>query len=486
MLSLIKAALKTGLGSMGSILFGVIAMKIFAIFLGPSGVGLFSILRQTTQTGLVAATIGGQTAFVQGIASRKSDKQHYINCVCVIFIISSLLVSSSIAWFAQPLALLLLGNDDITHINILRLLAFAIFTQSWTVYTASILNGFGAIGKLAFQQVVATVTVALFAYPASILSHTYYGLLLATLLVLSSLASLLYGLIMVRRLPVKVALWQPRWHKDSAQHFFSISATTLFTTVLNIGSILLVRMLLVNRYDLQAAGFFDVAWTVSMTYVMLILSSLSTYYMPKLSQIHEPRQQQQFMQQVFRFVLFAMLPIVSIVIVVKPLIIHLLYTSEFHAAQPIIRWMLMGDFFKALIWVLTMPMLSYVQMRLFFWFQFCWNFGFITLSYIALYHFNSIELIGFSFFLLYFLQLISAFIYTKKVMNFLPSLNLWLQLSLSCVFIGLISLWVWDDNQLDWFKIGITSLASLGLLISFISKTEQQTILHLLKHRLKS
>ena len=484
MLSLIKAALKTGLGSMGSILFGVIAMKIFAIFLGPNGVGLFSILRQTTQTGLVAATIGGQTAFVQGIASRQPEQQHhYIRCVCVIFIISSLCVSIGIAVFSQELALLLLGHADSIHSNILRLLAFAIFTQSWTVYTASILNGFGAIGKLAFQQVVATFTVAIFAYPASVISSIDYGLLLATLLVLSSLASLLYGLIMIRRLPIKVSLWQPRWHKPSATHFFSISGTTLFTTVLNLGSILLVRMMIVQRYDLPAAGYFDVAWTVSMTYVMLILGSLSTYYMPKLSQIHEPLQQQQFMQQVFRFVLFAMLPIVSMVIVVKPLIIHLLYTSEFHVAQPIIRWMLIGDFFKALTWVLTMPMLSYVQMRLFFWFQFGWNFGFIGLSYLSLYYFNSLEAIGFSFFLLYILQLIPAFIYSKKVMNFLPSFVLWLQLIISCLFIGLISVWVWDENQLNYLKILSTFVASLMLMLCFISKAEQHSILKLLANK---
>jgi len=69
MRELLKAFLKTTSGTIGSLLLGTVSVKITAAMLGPSGIGLLSLLRQIHATTLVVATLSGQTVLVQSGAA---------------------------------------------------------------------------------------------------------------------------------------------------------------------------------------------------------------------------------------------------------------------------------------------------------------------------------------------------------------------------------------------------------------------------------
>jgi len=73
MRELVKAVLKTGSGSGISLLLGVITMKVMAVVLGPSGVGLYSLLRQNMFSTISLGTLGGTVALIQGLASLKGQ-----------------------------------------------------------------------------------------------------------------------------------------------------------------------------------------------------------------------------------------------------------------------------------------------------------------------------------------------------------------------------------------------------------------------------
>lgn len=72
MREILKVFLKSGSGSAANVLLNVAALKILARMLGPSGIGLFSLLRQILQTALTAGTLSGQTALVQGASSQNT------------------------------------------------------------------------------------------------------------------------------------------------------------------------------------------------------------------------------------------------------------------------------------------------------------------------------------------------------------------------------------------------------------------------------
>ncbi len=72
MREILKAFFKTASGSAANVLLTVVALKIMAAILGPPGIGLLSLLRQTQQTALTAGTLSGQTALVQGGSSQNT------------------------------------------------------------------------------------------------------------------------------------------------------------------------------------------------------------------------------------------------------------------------------------------------------------------------------------------------------------------------------------------------------------------------------
>ena len=64
------ALTKSGFGVSSKIFFNAIAIKFIAVFMGPSGVGLFSQIRQIWQTFITIGSMNSGAAVIQGISSR--------------------------------------------------------------------------------------------------------------------------------------------------------------------------------------------------------------------------------------------------------------------------------------------------------------------------------------------------------------------------------------------------------------------------------
>ncbi|MCA3187119.1 MAG: hypothetical protein INH13_26555, partial [Cupriavidus sp.] len=83
------------------------------------------------------------------------------------------------------------------------------------------------------------------------------------------------------------------------------------------------------------------------------------------------------LHQYFRFACLASLPLIGSVIVLKPWVIQLLYSKEFLPATQVMKWMLLGDFFKICSWVMAMPMLAYAHTRPFVLSELVWSVAFV-------------------------------------------------------------------------------------------------------------
>src|SRR4051812_23463197 len=93
MLDAARAMIRTGGASAASGLCSMAAAKIVASVAGPAGLGLLSTLQQTRQTALIAATLNGQTALVQGVSARDGEaRSAFIRTVMLLIAIATVLV----------------------------------------------------------------------------------------------------------------------------------------------------------------------------------------------------------------------------------------------------------------------------------------------------------------------------------------------------------------------------------------------------------
>lgn len=396
------AILKTGSGLFFKLLFSAVRTKIIAMLLGPSGVGLYSVLNQAAQEAMTAATLGGSTALVQGLSSFQGDaKRSYVLTVAQIFAVGALVVAAGLVLLAPLVASLLFGRGGAAYTPLLRWLSVPVVLSAANVYAMGVLNGYRAIGRMALVEASGTLVSALAAYPLARSGHpgvfvALLGLTAAVNLAVSGCFALRAGWLNPLR-----TCFQKFGRKEDVKHFFSIARTMLATAVVGTGSILAVRAMFVHYGGLSAAGVFDAAWTFGVMYVMLALGSLATYYLPTLSSIRAAEPRAALIRSVFRVTTMLLIPLVTTAIIAKPLAVRLLYSEQFLPAVKILRWMLVGTYLQASTWVLAMPLLAYADMRVYFRLEISWRVALVTVAAVSLFVFRDPQGIGIGFVAIY-------------------------------------------------------------------------------------
>lgn len=460
----LRAILKTGSGTAASIFFGIVSSKIMALIIGPSGIGLYSVLYQLRNTANVAGTFGGGVALVQGTASRSGDERDvYLATVFKIYLVCGILTSCALVVLAPWIAPAVLSSSDNETVWLIRWMSVPLLLGVGLSYMNGFLNGHRAIGQLAIVQVVTAAASAFAAYPVSIMVKTGFVVAFVAMMSISSAAGLVLSMILAYRsgwLRSTFHEIRRRYNHESVKHFFSVSGTTLIVGLVATVALLFVRSVIVHEVGLSGAGIFNVAWLLSMTYVMLLLNTIGIFYLPTLSQIKEKRERLALINQTLRITALLMAPLVICVIVLKPLAIELMYSEEFLPSLDIIRWMLIGDYFRAAAWVLTMPMLAYAQMRIFLVVEGLWSVGFLVLSSASVLVLDSIQMIGASYLFLNAAYFAYATYYAHSKHGFSIKgnhMSFWIG---GLILIALSSLHTWHDTDVDWV------IASLWILIS--------------------
>lgn len=488
MWKLVKASIKTVSGTVLSILFAAFTTKIIAVLAGTAGIGLFSVLRQTQQTLNSISTLNGNTAIVQGISIRnETDTNSYLKTILNIFLVLGTILSISI-WFTSPiLSKVILNNNDLKSIFLIRGLIPPVLFATGLTYFNGILNGHREIGKLALIQVISAFSSALIVGPFIMWFGNTLGLLylLWTISGVGFLSSLIYTL--------RCGLFKDilknflrHWDRISAYYFLKFAIVSSVTGLISTGTTLLLRTMLIHHGGMKEAGIFDVAWTLSYNYLMILLGSLGTYYMPVLSSSKDLGERKMLIERVLRLMLFLTVPLITFVIFSKTLIINILYSKEFLPAVGIIQWMLIADYFKAISWVFAIPMISFADMKTFFWVECLSNIGIIVGAIIALFVFNQLWIIGLTVLILYVINLIFCYNYTARKHNYHMSNPIKIMWLFGFLIVILVSFLNWDSTKTDSIKCIFIFLVLIIYTYFGLKKDEKDKVLLILKRGIRN
>lgn len=480
------AIAKTSSGTMLKVIFGVVTTKILAVVAGAQGVGLFSLLWQAQQAATSFGAFGGPPAVVQGVASRElSFRSPFLRSVFLLYIIGGSVTALTLVLTADPLTRIFLNNE--IPASLIRWLALPVFLAVAVQFFGGLLNGYLALGRLALQQSIVAFVMAVLAYPAAILVGKGYGVALVALLTFSQLGALFFGVLATMKAGwLQPVIFGHGWlNRDHVRSFFSIAGTIMFTSVAVTGTLFVVRGMIVKKFGLSGAGIFDVAWTLSMTYMAFMLSSLGTYYMPKLSKTFESTEKKVLINKTLRFVVVLTIPTIGLVIVCKPILINLLYTNEFIPSLELIRWMLIGDFFKAICWVLAMPMISYGHMRPYFYLELFWNLVFFLSCLVSIYYFGDFQYIGLAFLLLYIVYCLLAYVYVKKYHGFSFDVKNIQSIVIGICILMLLSFITWDLTEFSMLPALVWLVFSLFFVFISTTVVERQNVFLFIKNKVR-
>ena len=477
MREILKAFTKTTSGTVISLILGTVTVKILAVVLGPPAIGLLSLLRQIYHTTLIAATMSGQTALVQGGSTREGEERiAYLRTVLVLFLVSS--VASAILLFllAPLLASQVIHRQDDGTVWLVRLLAIPLMITVLNGFAMGILNIQRRLGQMAFIQIVAAAATALLAYPLALLvrnGHEWALLGTVLLVPLITFGQAIYSLHQMRMLTPLLAAVKHSFRRDMARDFYSFAGVTVITALLQSGVMLFVRSLIARQSGMSSAGIFDAAWMLSMTYVTLITTAFGTYYLPSLSSLADHVHRLELIQRMFRFVTVLIVPLILGMIALKPLLLQLLFSEEFLPAISLMSWMLVGDFFKLTSWVKAYPMLAFADLRWFFWSElFFQSFFLIGASLALMIGFAQLEGVAATFCAMYIIYYMVMSVYAAKRHGFVADARTnrswWAGLGLIVIF----SYVTWGDMQVKWYVVVTTFMSAVSYLVFSLKHQE--------------
>jgi PST family polysaccharide transporter len=137
---------------------------------------------------------------------------------------------------------------------------------------------------------------------------------------------------------------------------------------------LAARSIILRELGLDASGYFQAAWAISMTYIGFVLGAMSTDYYPRLTEaISDPVRARKLVNEQTEMALLLAGPVLLAMITLAPWVIHLLYAASFAPAIDVLRWQVLGDILKVASWPMGFILLAMGRGGIFMATEFTWN-----------------------------------------------------------------------------------------------------------------
>jgi antigen flippase len=475
---LIRATFQTATGTIAGLLFNALTAKVIASVLGPSGVGLYSILRQTQQTATALGSFGGQTAVTQGISHRHGATQRtFTITVLWLFlggaVITMVLLVLLAPWFGKAL----LANPSSEQISLLRWLALPTFSAILAVFFAGLLNGKRAFGWLAASQAAAAGASAVAVLPAAWIVSQGHSHALIGLLWIAATTGLLVAYWVAHRRDWIGFVPRKQWIDLTAvRDFVAVASTSLLTIIIFAVSVLAIRALIVHSEGISTAGMFDAAWTISMGYMGALLSSFASYYLPTLARIRS-RRRGTVIRRMLHFCIACATPLIVIALTLKSFIIRLLYSTQFDATIPLLQWLLVGDFFLVTNWVFGITMAAYADTRTGRWVAVLMPLALFSLTWALVDMSGSFIAIGPAFVAVQFGYMLFLLYYVIARHHFIADSRIVLSWLAACTVIITTAWFTWSQLEPSWAATSLWSTAALLLSWFSLTRSERRKLL---------
>lgn len=362
----------TGSASAIKIAIGIGTVKVLAVLLGPAGVGLMSLYQNIMGLASVMAGCGIGSSGVRQLAA-SADEVTALAIVRRTLWLSNLIfgfAGMAVLWFLrEPIALGVFG--DTAHAREVGWLGLGVLLTLIAGSQTALLQGLRRIGDLARVNIISTFLGAA------------VGILLVYLLgqegvlwfvIVAPAFSIMVAGYFAARLP---RLQAPHdWQAVSRQWqtMLKLGIPLMLAGLLTLATQLAARSIILRELGLDASGFFQAAWIISMTYIGFVLGAMGADYFPRLTEaVDDHERARKLVNEQAEMSLLLAGPVLLGMITFAPWVIHLLYAESFSPATDILRWQVLGDILKVACWPMGFIALAMGRGGVFIGTQLTWN-----------------------------------------------------------------------------------------------------------------
>ncbi len=356
-MNLIRTSILTLISTAVKMAAGLVINKAVAVYIGPTGlalVGQFQNFNQLMMTAAQGAINNGVTKYVAEYGKDGDRIPALLSTAVRISLSSSALVGLGIIVFANYASTQILKSDHYGYIFVI--LGFTISLFVLNNLLLSILNGLREIKIWVAINIIQSI----------------YGLIFTTLLIkFLGLDGILIALATNQSVIFFILLWMLRGHKiinlenfkrpfdkPEAKKLAAFAAMAVVSAITVPVSHLVIRNYIGTTLGWDEAGYWQAMWYISTMYLMAVTTTLSIYYLPKLSEITDKATIRSELWHGYKIIM----PLVAItsvgIFLMKDYIIALLFTNDFLPIRQLFLWQLVGDVLKVASWLFAYLMVA--------------------------------------------------------------------------------------------------------------------------------
>jgi len=413
-MNFLKTSLLSGLSTLIKLLSGLVVNKVVAVYIGPSGIALIgqfqNFLSIITTFGNGAISSGVTKYVAEFNETDKKKRDDYISSSFIITFIFSVIIGALVFIGSSFLSEWILKTSE--YSAVFKLLGLTLILISFNTILLSIINGIKRI-KL---YIVINICSSLLSLIVTSLLTIFFGVFgaLLSMIIVQSIVLLITLPLVTKKLDLQFKM---NIHVEKAvfKKLLAFSLMAIVSVLSASISQIAIRNHLIKEFSIEDAGHWQSVWMISSMYLMVMTTAFSTYYLPKMSELHKISEIRKEIFSGYKIILPFTLITALMIYFLRDFIIAILFTSEFNEMRTLFGFQLIGDFLKMTSWSLAFLMIAKAKTKTFIITEISFSFLIYFLT-INLTISNGIQGVVQAYAVNYFIYLIVMVIIFRKIL----------------------------------------------------------------------
>ncbi|CAM3757962.1 O-antigen translocase [Mucilaginibacter galii] len=415
-MKLLKTSFFSAIITVVRIAAGFVANKAVAVFTGATGVATIGQFTNFIAIALTFANGAINNGVIKYTAEFDGDKDQLQKLFSTSFKISlycSFLIGAVLLILSPYISNYLFSSE--VYSMPIKVLGITIVLYSLNSLLISILNGKKQISSFTVINTAGSIIGLLFT-----VILVFYFKLQGAIYALVLAQSIVFFVTLAMILKSDWFQWsyfnQPFDRKVavSLSHFSLMAIVTALTVPV---SQIFLRNLIANKLGIDSAGYWQGMMRISDGYLLLITTSLGTYYLPKLSSLLLDKDLKNEILNGYKIIMPAVFVSCVIIYFMRFIIIRILYVESFINMQSLFFYQLLGDFFKIAAWLLGYLLVAKSMTKIYVITEIGFSVCYVVIGYFCIRSFGLVG-ITIAFAVSYFMYfLLMLMIFRKTLFN---------------------------------------------------------------------
>ena len=418
---ILKSFSIVGSAQIVNIVIGILRTKLFAVFLGPTGVGLLGLFQSIVDIIKNVTGLGLNVSAVKFVAEANAEKDNeLVSAIIAILkkwgIITGLAGTIITISLNAPLSEFTFGNS-LYRFPIIALSTTLFFTSVAQMYLG-ILQGLREMKHFVLASVWGYLLGFLITIPM-----VYFGgqNSVVYVIIINSVTLFLSTNYYFRKIKYRYIKNSFSEVLRKGKKIVQLGSYMTFTTIVATLTLYIIRQYILTHDSMEGVGIFQASWSLAIIYIGIILNAMGADYYPRLAMISDNDSRLNILTNEQTMVtLLIGSPVVILMLLFMPVSVRILYSESFLEGLSIFQWMIIGVFSKLLTQPLGYVLLVKEKGIKYIVSSSSWYVGYI-LCVIFTWKLWGIETLGISFLLVSLLDIVITYFLAYQTIHFLWS-----------------------------------------------------------------